>query len=275
MELIVEIFKKPSGLRNKDELFFIEHYLMTFENVMKILQQKTIGSAGNDLAKKIARYMQVDIVPQNTVICKLGDVGDKFYVIFQGNVAILIPKETNAKMDIDEYYKHLNKLFELGEYELTLKIIESNFHIYKNKDIIYLKSYVEQYLNIPSNSNVKRENLSIKEYMERIEFENFNENEENFNNIIIIGSPRRASLLLSEKEVNNIIDINRDNKNNVVNKSFGKKSTSLTAKRLLEIKKEPNVHKRSKKTSNDHLSLTKNPSHNSKFISNNIIWKPY
>ena len=94
MELIIEIFKKPSGIRNKDELFFIEHYLMTFENVMKIMQQKKIGSAGNDLAKKIARYMQLDIIPKNTVICKLGDDGDKFYVIFQGNVAVLIPKET-------------------------------------------------------------------------------------------------------------------------------------------------------------------------------------
>ena len=44
MELIVEIFKKPSTLRNKDELFFIENYLVTFENVMRIFHQKKIGS---------------------------------------------------------------------------------------------------------------------------------------------------------------------------------------------------------------------------------------
>ena len=162
MELIVEIFKKPSGIRNKDELFFIEHYLMTFENVMKILQQKNFGSSGNDLAKKIARFMQIYLIPKNTDICKLGDDGDKFYVTFQGNVAILIPKEINAKMDINDYLKHLYKLIDLREYELALKTLESNFHIFKNNEILYLKADIEKYLYFPEYAKYRREHLTIK-----------------------------------------------------------------------------------------------------------------
>ena len=260
MELIIEIFKKPSGIRNKDELFFIEHYLMTFENVMKILQQKKIGSAGNDLAKKIARYMQLDIIPKNTIICKLGDDGDKFYVIFQGSVAVLIPKETNAKMDINEYFAHLKKLFSLREYELALKTIESNLHIYKNKDIIYLKSDIEANLYIPDYFNYQRENLSIKDYIYRIEYnpnENNNENEESNNHKEKLNHNLELNLedkmifnfkdYDSKKHGNNMEEKTFLGKNirpiNFINKNPQKKSNSLRYNKLLELKGSHSISK--------------------------------
>ena len=281
MGLIIEIFKKPSGIRNKDELFFIEHYLMTFENVIKILQQKKLGSAGNDLAKKIARNMQLDIIPKNTVICKLGDNGDKFYVIFQGNVAILIPKETNSKMDINEYLNHLHKLIEIGEYELALKTIESNLHIYKNNDIIYLQADIKKYLYLTEDNNHsnKRENLSISQYMERIEslYSNSNENYNNTN----IENNSQSSLLINyntkslkeepESQVNimkNSNDSNIPGKNvkfaNVINKNkIGKKATSLTLNKVLEIKKQVNF--------NNNIKIMNENNNKNNYINHNHI----
>jgi len=296
MDLIIEIFRKPSGVRNRDELFFIEHYLMTFENVMKILQKKKIGSAGNDLPKKIARYMQIDIIPKDTVICKLGDEGDKFYVLFQGNVAILIPKETNAKMNINEYLKHLNKLFDLGEYELALKTIESNIHIFKNNDIIYMKSDLEKHLYLPEYMHYKRENLSIKDYMARIEPDNIGENTDN--NIIIIehnstnsnnsnnhiiNSPIHHLLMDNDKNIKEDNDSNLDNnsqgksigktikKNLVTQSSFKRRKSSLNVKNILDFKKQES--KNVKINVNDTQTQSKKiPYNKNKFTSMILSW---
>ena len=299
MELIVEIFKKPSGIRNKDELFFIEHYLMTFENVMKILQQKKLGSSGNDLAKKIARFMQIDVIPKNTVICKLGDDGDKFYVIFQGNVAILIPKEINSKMNMNEYLKHIYKLMDLKEYELALRTIDSNFHVFKNNEILYLKADIEKYLYLPEYTNYKREHLTIKEYMERIEFPILNDNKGNKEN-----KENKENTEDIENKENNTISNNKDSlinnfqtnlliekKNSFVkenispsNKSSGKmhnfsnknkikKFSSITFSKLLEFKRHANININQKNTSEfSNLSIEKTSNKNRKFTTMAISW---
>lgn len=285
--LIVEIFKKPIGIRNKDELYFIEHYLMTFENVMKIMQQNNLGPAGNDLPKKIARNMEIDIIPKDTIICKLGDNGDKFYVIFQGNVAILIPKETNAKMDINEYINYLKKLQNIGEYELAIKTIESNLHVYKNKEIIYLEADIKKYLYLNIENN-KRENLSVIQYMERIDslssadIINYNMNNTPNNNL-------QSNLLFDKNNnfikddpvaplnpIKKILDDNVFAKNigmtNFINrKKLSKQSISLTSKKLLEIKNHSNFN------SNSNLSNTKedntNINSNNNFLSVKIPLK--
>ena len=293
MELIIEIFRKPSGIRNRDELFFIEHYLMTFENVMKILQKKKIGSAGNDLPKKIARYMQVDIIPKDTLICKLGDEGDKFYVLFQGNVAILIPKETNAKMNINEYLKHLNKLFDLGEYELALKTIESNIHIFKNNDIIYMKSDLEKHLYLPEYMHYKRENLSIKDYMARIEPDNLSENNDNniilpekkasTNNTFIINTPIHDLNIDNDKNMKESFEpilesINQEKTNGKSTKkiilsqsNFKGRKSSLNVKNILEFKKQDSktVKINVDDSPTQHKKL---PNNKSKFTSTILSW---
>ena len=293
LDLIIDIFRKPSGIRNRDELFFIEHYLMTFENVMKILQKKKIGSAGNDLPKKIARYMQIDIIPKDTLICKLGDEGDKFYVLFQGNVAILIPKETNAKMNINEYLKHLNKLFDLGEYELALKTIESNIHIFKNNDIIYMKSDLEKHLYLPEYMNYKRENLSIKDYMARIEPDNIGENADNniilieqnntSSNNLVINSPAHNLFIDNDKSINEDNDSFHENNNQgkpigkgtkksvMTQSNFKRRKSSLNVKNILEFKKQDS--KSVKINPNDiQPQSKKNPYNKAKFTSMILSW---
>ena len=203
--------------------------------------------------------MQIDIIPKDTVICKLGDEGDKFYVLFQGNVAILIPKETNAKMNINEYLKHLNKLFDLGEYELALKTIESNIHIFKNNDIIYMKSDLEKHLYLPEYMNYKRENLSVKDYMARIEPDNLGDIIEN--NIILIDHNSSSNNLViyptndhffieNEKSIKEHNDSIHDNynqgksigktikKNSMAQSNLKRRKSSLNVKNILEFKKQ-------------------------------------
>ena len=173
LKLLLHSFSK--SFRNQDDILLIEHYLMTFPNLMKTIYQKKYFYDTSELLNKIAVYLRCETIEKNTLICRLGEIGDKFYLIFQGSVGILIPKEIKSKMDIEEYLLHLNHLFQLKEYDLILRTISSNNHIFMNAEIFELKMKLETDKQL-YNTIQEKEILTINEYIGRLEPYNENEN---------------------------------------------------------------------------------------------------
>ena len=173
LKLLLHSFSK--SFRNQDDILLIEHYLMTFPNLMKTIYQKKYLYDTSELLNKIAVYLRCEAIEKNTLICRLGEIGDKFYLIFQGSVGILIPKEIKGKMDIEEYLSHLNHLFQLKEYDLILRTISSNNHIFMNAEIFELKMKLETEIELYYTFQEK-EILTIKEYISRLEPYTENEN---------------------------------------------------------------------------------------------------
>ena len=172
LKLLLHSFSK--SFRNQDDILLIEHYLMTFPNLMKTIYQKKYFYDTSELLNKIAVYLRCETIEKNTLICRLGEIGDKFYLIFQGSVGILIPKEIKSKMDIEEYILHLNHLLQLKEFDLILRTISSNNHIFMNAEIFELKMKLETDKQLYCTIQEK-EIITIKEYIGRLE--PFNENE--------------------------------------------------------------------------------------------------
>ena len=134
---------------------------------MKTIYQKKYLYDASELLHKIAIYLKCVQIKKNTLICRLGEIGDKFYLIFQGSVAILIPRELKYKLTQDEYEAHLNKLFHLKEFELIVRTIASNSHIYMNSEIYQLKSQLESDVSLYQ-STFYREKISIDDYIQRL-----------------------------------------------------------------------------------------------------------
>ena len=165
LSLLLYSFSKAN--RNQNDILLIEHYLITFPNLMKTIYQKKYLYDASELLHKIAIYLKCEQINKNTLVCRLGEIGDKFYLIFQGSVGILIPRELKFKLSEEEFLSHLYKLFYLKEYELTLRTISSNNHIYMGPEIYQLKTKLENDDSL-YNACHYRESISINEYIERL-----------------------------------------------------------------------------------------------------------
>ena len=97
-------------------------------------------------------------------------------MIFEGEVSVLIPRPYKSYMNEKEYTLHLNNLYNLNEYDLLLRTIESNLQIFKNSSV--LKFILEDFnlYNIPKDFEI-----NVEDYINRVKPENFNEKNENKN----------------------------------------------------------------------------------------------
>ena len=154
--------------RNQDDILLIEYYLMSFPNLMKSIYQKKMMYDPTDLLSRISLYIKYEEIKKNTVICKLGEIGDKFYIIFDGSVAILIPREIKVNLNYNEYFSHLKRLYNLEEFEIVKRIINSNIHIFMTREIIEMREKLNTDLTLYYASNVQ-EIISIREYINRLE----------------------------------------------------------------------------------------------------------
>ena len=238
MDLITTILQKQVGTRSKDELFLIENYLKTFPSFMKILNSDNYSSDSDDLLRMITKYIKCEIVPKDTLLCRFGEVGEKFYIIFKGNASILIPKEIHTQMNIIEYENRLSLLSKMKEYELLYKTITSNRHLYMNSDILTMKLKLEMDTTLYNPDEIEqRETINPTKYILRLEpsedfiiNNNKNNNQEKTNNNINNEThknhiennnlaKKKQTVLINEDDIinsNNENNINHSNINNEV-----------------------------------------------------------
>ena len=58
-----------------------------------------------------------------------GNVGDKFYLIFKEEIAVVAPVKYYIALTEEEFFAYLRTLYKLNEYELLMRTIAKNRHI--------------------------------------------------------------------------------------------------------------------------------------------------
>lgn len=122
ISIISYILKKP--IKSKIEIFVVRIYFFTLKKFMAVFGG--VKTKMTELINKIACHMVYEEYQEGNIICKNGDKGDKFFLIFSGKVSCLIPKELNIKMSKYDYLKYLLTLNIYQEYELINKVILIN-----------------------------------------------------------------------------------------------------------------------------------------------------
>ena len=180
-ELLQYIFS--SQKRTTQDIIYLSKFLSTFPSFLNIISCHKNIEDNVELLFKVAKYIQCDSYQNNQIIFRLGDEGDKFYLISKGKVSILIKKEIRLKITPQDYINHLIFLYNSDEMELLKLTIESNcflnvkwnipeFLITNHKKAnqqITIVSSIQEYINsmIPKVSNTNNSNseeLSIWSY---------------------------------------------------------------------------------------------------------------
>ena len=83
------------------------------------------------LIYEISYKIKYKFIPENSIIFRIGDEPDYFYVIIQGKVDILKPKKYIIKINGFEYFKILMNYYIKEEYYILNEIIKLNNHIFE------------------------------------------------------------------------------------------------------------------------------------------------
>ena len=218
--IIEYIFTKK--IKNKNEILYIQHFLTNFKHFISELNKTRLLYNTNLLLSQISKYMKMMKLLPNQLLFRYGDKGDKFYFLFSGQVAIIVPKEIQIKVNYDEYINHLNKLFSLKEYGLVLKIIEENISKFNSFEVLEYKNLILDLLNKKTNE---------KEFSKKnFSFDNKLMNKDNNNKIKLNSSQLYKEIITIEDYLNSVLP-NLEDKNeeeeNLINKNYKNKKVTF------------------------------------------------
>lgn len=159
-----EIMKK--SYRNSKENQIILRHLMKMNNFLNMIQESNIDI--NNMLSTISEYIRYQYVEKENLLFKIGDKGDKFYIILKGKIDILVSNETKEKLTEGDYVLYLSRLRKYEEYEILNRIIVANKAIFPiefdNFDYFIKKciEMIKEILNVTDFINYKYEEEDIE-----------------------------------------------------------------------------------------------------------------
>ena len=162
MSIILYILSK--NIRTPRDIYILNSFLKTQRQFMQIVQGEDENLDKEEILTKINNSLKFIIIEAQTFLLKVGNIGNKFYIILHGNVSVLVPKTINLKMKYEQYCHYLQFLYHNNENYLLEKTINYNistFQIYKD---IYTKPIENNLIFIKNN----KLNITIEEYISYI-----------------------------------------------------------------------------------------------------------
>ena len=127
LEIVLWCLVKPQKIQLDYKLIF--YYLFFMKEFTKLLK-KQAKSNTNDLIYLVATHLEYINIPQDKIMCKYGDRGNKAYIVLNGNIDILIPQKKSVYLDIENYYLYIATLIKYKEFTLLINVLKDNSENY-------------------------------------------------------------------------------------------------------------------------------------------------
>ena len=131
------IFCLPSFMKNVEErdkndqilisifLYQQKRFINLFKHNMMNLNEK-LDSKFYDSLRFISSNIMYSKFNNNRLLMRYGEEGKKFYLLLQGEVAILIPIKKLMNITINEYKRYIALLIIYKEYKLLIEVLKEN-----------------------------------------------------------------------------------------------------------------------------------------------------
>jgi hypothetical protein len=102
------------------------------------------------LLTQIAIEMKYEYNGSNSLLFKRGDIGENFYLLIKGKVAVLVVEEKSIYLSQEEYMVYLINLRKYKEYDLLHNSINQNSGLFK-----FQEDFLHWIENVNSPNKVK------------------------------------------------------------------------------------------------------------------------
>ena len=122
--------------RSSLEISVIMKYLNNLEALVNLLKKS--GCSIKELTFTIASSIKYESLKRDFILFRLGDKGEKYYIILKGAICILNAKDLKMDLTEDEYLKYIIKLKSSNEVELLYRTLIHNHQVFPT---VYEKYY--------------------------------------------------------------------------------------------------------------------------------------
>ena len=149
------VFCLKNKNRNISDIHIIKGYLFILKDLVTILRQYEQGYYLDDYMQTLAMYIEYEYIQPRKIICKLGDIGDKAYLVLDGEVDIFTKQSRHIQLTKYNYLRYLGSLLQYEEYGLLFSTLKDNYKSIPI-EIVYVNNY-------------KHTNLKKEDYLWRYE----------------------------------------------------------------------------------------------------------
>ena len=127
-ECVLALLKEPT-VRKPSDIDKIKSFLETTALATKFRSDNFNTESLNKILLMCSGEMKHYYLEKGKTLFHIGDIGDRFYIILQGRIAVLQPRPITDQMSGFEYYRHLYTLRKHNEKYMLNLTIEANRNI--------------------------------------------------------------------------------------------------------------------------------------------------
>lgn len=181
-------FKKSLEQKNETDNKIISLYLNQMKKFVELLKKVSSNNSTNsnekninsddfiELINKVSTHILYLYMPASRILMRYGDEGEKFYILLNGTVTIIVPRKKSVNISLNEYYRYIALLIIYKEQQILKQVVR------ENKNANYLEIPGIDYFFVLSNDEnplILMRNI----YLNRIYKKKYsNQTLQNFNN---------------------------------------------------------------------------------------------
>ena len=162
--IVLPSFKKL--LKDEVDKKLISLYLTHMKKFINLLKKVSSNNNGNnpnnnitneksarddnfyELISNVSAYMLYHFFPANRVLMRFGDEGEKFYILLNGTVTIIVTRKKSVNISLNEYFRYIALLIIYKEQQILKQVVKEN----KNSNFIEIPG-IDFFFVISNESN--------------------------------------------------------------------------------------------------------------------------